>query len=342
MTAEDDAPAPKAIGRPPPNRSTKGLVKAVLSRPEFSALAIAVVVVVGFDIWTGGLFTSANNMKVVLPILPELGIVALGVVVLMIAGEFDLSVGSVFALVPMLGHIMMTKWGFDPYSALAISLLAGVALGFVNGWVTLHFGIPSFITTLGMMFIARSLAVVLVGGFPPPMPSDVPLDLFVYNFGSFRASLIWYVGIAVILGLVLHASNFGNWIYATGGHRVAAQDMGINVTRVKLICFMLASFLAGFAGTLQTYRLKSPLPSIGTGLELEAIAAAVIGGALLTGGVGSIVGAIIGAFLIRGIDNGLVMARVDGEWFRAFLGLMLVVAVIFNILVRKRASEMKT
>ena len=88
--------------------------------------------------------------------------------------------------------------------------------------------------------------------------------------------------------------------------------------------------------------MKSPLPSIGTGLELEAIAAAVIGGALLTGGVGSIVGAIIGAFLIRGIDNGLVMARVDGEWFRAFLGLMLVVAVIFNILVRKRASEMKT
>jgi simple sugar transport system permease protein len=342
MSAEDKATATKAIGRPPPSRNTRSLIKAVLSRPEFSALAIAVVVVVGFDIWTGGLFTSADNMKVVLPILPELGIVALGVVVLMIAGEFDLSVGSVFAFVPMLGHMMMTTWGLDPYSGLILSLLAGLAIGFINGFVTLHFGIPSFITTLGMMFIARSLAVVLVGGFPPPMPSDVPLDIFVYNFGSFRASLLWYAGIALVLGLVLHASNFGNWIYATGGQKVAAQDMGINVNRVKLLCFMGCSFLAGFAGTLQTYRLKSPLPSIGTLLELQAIAAAVIGGALLTGGVGSIVGAIIGAFLIRGIDNGLVMARVDGEWFRAFLGLMLVVAVIFNIMVRKRASEMKT
>src|SRR5690606_26320768 len=194
-----------------------------------------------------------------------------------------------------------------------------------------------FIATLGMFYLARSLAVVLVGGFPPPMPEmQFQLDLFVYNFGSFRASLIWYAGIAIILGFVLHKSNFGNWIFATGGQRIAAQDMGINVKRVTMLCFMLCSFLAGFAGTLQTYRLKSPLPNIGTGLELEAIAAAVIGGALLTGGVGSILGAIIGAFLIRAIDNGLAMSRVNGEWFRAFLGVLLVLAVIINIDIRRR------
>ncbi|MEZ5670803.1 MAG: ABC transporter permease [Alphaproteobacteria bacterium] len=336
MSASEDASAATA-----PSSGFRKTVKLLMSRPELSALAMAILVVIGFQIWTGGIFISVDNMKVVLPVLPELGIVALGVVILMIAGEFDLSVGSVFALVPMLGHILMTRWGLDPYSGLALSLIAGIACGWVNGIITLTFGIPSFITTLGMFYVARSLAVVLVGGFPPPMPSNVPLDPFVYNFGAFRASLIWYAGIAVILALVLHTSNFGNWIYATGGQRLAAQDMGINVRRVKIICFMLCSFLAGFAGTLQTYRLKQPLPNIGTGLELEAIAAAVIGGALLTGGVGSIVGAIIGAFLIRAIDNGLVMSRVNGEWFRAFLGVLLVLAVIVNIVIRRRASEMK-
>jgi simple sugar transport system permease protein len=330
----------KPVGRPAPS-GFKATVKALLSRPELSALLMAVVIVIAFEIWTGGNFVSVQNMKVVLPLLPELGIVALGVVILMIAGEFDLSVGSVFALVPMFGHILMTRWGLDPYSGLIVSLAAGVALGWVNGMITLRFGIPSFIATLGMFYLARSLAVVLTGGFPPPMPSDVPLDLFVYNFGSFRASLIWYAGIALILGFVLHKSNFGNWIFATGGQRIAAQDMGVNVRKIKMICFMLCAFLAGFAGTLQTYRLKSPLPNIGTGLELEAIAAAVIGGALLTGGVGSIIGAIIGAFLIRAIDNGLAMSRVNGEWFRAFLGILLVLAVIINIDIRRRASNMK-
>lgn len=330
----------KSVGRAAPT-GLKATVKVMLSRPELSALIMAIAVIIGFQISTGGSFVSIDNMKVMLPLLPELGIVALGVVILMIAGEFDLSVGSVFALVPMFGHILMTRWGLDPYSGLILSLLGGVALGWINGMITLRFGIPSFITTLGMFYLARSLAVVLVGGFPPPMPDGVPLDLFVYNFGSFRASLIWYAAIAIILAVVLHKSNFGNWIYATGGQRLAAQDMGINVRRIKLICFMLCSFLAGFAGTLQTYRLKSPLPNIGTGLELEAIAAAVIGGALLTGGVGSILGAVIGAFLIRAIDNGLIMSRVNGEWFRAFLGILLVLAVIINIDIRRRASEMK-
>lgn len=331
----------KAVGRAQPT-GFKATVKALLSRPEFSALLMAVAVVIGFQIWTEGNFVSVDNMKVVLPLLPELGIVALGVVILMIAGEFDLSVGSVFALVPMFGHILMTRWGLDPALGLIISLAGGAAVGWVNGMITLRFGIPSFIATLGMFYLARSLAVVLVGGFPPPMPSmDGQLDFFVYNFGSFRASLIWYAGIAIVLAFILHKSNFGNWIFASGGQRVAAQDMGINVRRIKLICFMLCSFLAGFAGTLQTYRLKSPLPNIGTGLELEAIAAAVIGGALLTGGIGSILGAVIGAFLIRAIDNGLAMSRVNGEWFRAFLGILLVLAVIINIDIRRRAANMK-
>ena len=127
-------------------------------------------------------------------------------------------------------------------------------------------------------------------------------------------------GFAIILGVMLHFSNLGNWIFATGGQRQAADDMGIDTRRVKLFCFMLCSFLAGFAGMITTFRLKSALPSLGEGLELQAIAAAVIGGTALTGGIGSVIGFIVGTCLIRAIDNGLVMARIDANWFRFAIG----------------------
>ena len=130
---------------------------------------------------------------------------------------------------------------------------------------------------------------------------------------------------------MLHRSNLGNWIYATGGQRQAADDMGIDTRKVKLFCFMLCSFLAGFAGMITTFRLRSALPSLGEGLELQAIAANVIGGTSLTGGIGSLAGFVIGTFLIRVIDNGLVMARIDANWFRLAIGTLTILAVILNI-----------
>ena len=146
---------------------------------------------------------------------------------------------------------------------------------------------------------------------------------------------------AVILGVMLHFSNLGNWIFATGGQRQAADDMGIDTRRVKLFCFMLCSFLAGFAGMITTFRLKSALPALGEGLELQAIAAAVIGGTALTGGIGSVIGIIVGTCLIRAIDNGLVMARIDANWFRFAIGALTIVAVILNTTVRQRARRMR-
>ena len=182
---------------------------------------------------------------------------------------------------------------------------------------------------------------MLSGGFPPPFPATAPTWLFVADLGLFRASMLWFLAFVIILAVILQRTNLGNWIYATGGQRQAADDMGIDTRRVKLFCFMLCSFLAGFAGLITTFRLRSALPSLGEGLELQAIAAAVIGGTSLMGGIGSIAGFLIGTVLIRAIDNGLVMARIDANWFRMAIGTLTILAVILNISLRARARKMK-
>jgi len=318
----------------------QSILKTLLSRPEISALVMLVVVVAGFS-FMAPQFASYGNTRVLLFSLPELGIVVLGVGILMIVGEFDLSVGSVFALVPMLMVIAMGRWGVPPIVAMLMGFALALAVGYINGWITLTFNIPSFVTTLGMLFMARSLATVLSGGFPPPFPANLSTDLFVADLGLFRSSMLWFAGFALILGIVLHFSNLGNWIFATGGQSQAAADMGIDTRKVKLFCFMLCSFLAGFAGMITTLRLRSALPALGEGLELQAIAAAVIGGAALTGGIGSLVSMLVGTTLIRVIDNGLVMARIDANWFRFAIGALTIVAVILNTWVRARARRMK-
>ncbi len=315
------------------------ITKALLSRPEISALVMLILVIIGFGIYAPQ-FTSFGNIRVTLFAFPELGIVVLGVGILMIAGEFDLSVGSVFALSPLVMVIAVGRWGFDPIVAIAIGFAVALFVGYLNGWITLQFSIPSFVTTLGMLFMVRSAAVVLSGGFPPSFPADFPTAIFVADLGLFRASMIWFVGFAVILGVMLHFSNLGNWIYATGGQPQAAADMGVNTRRVKIFCFMLCSFLAAFAGMITTFRLRSALPALGEGLELQAIAAAVIGGTALTGGIGSLIGFIVGTGLIRVIDNGLVMARIDANWFRFAIGALTIFAVILNMWVRRRARAM--
>jgi ribose/xylose/arabinose/galactoside ABC-type transport system permease subunit len=222
-----------------------------------------------------------------------------------------------------------------------LGLTSALLVGYLNGWITLAFGIPSFVTTLGMLFIVRSIATVLSGGFPPPFPADTPTWLFVADLGLFRSSMLWFMAFILVLAVMLQATNLGNWIYATGGQRQAADEMGIDTRRVKLFCFMLCSLVAGFAGMITTFRLRSALPSLGEGLELQAIAAAVIGGTALTGGIGSVVGFVIGTLLIRVIDNGLVMARIDANWFRFAIGALTILAVILNTTLRARARKMK-
>lgn len=318
------------------------LLKIYMEKPELAGVFLLVILAIIFQVNSKDIFLSAENLRGVLGLLPEMELVAIGVTILMICGEFDLSVGSVFALMPMSVAIMLNHdIGFLP--AVLLGLVVCAVIGFVNGYVTIKFAIPSFIATLGMLFMARSLTVVISGGFPPLLP-EIPSWIFTQYVGPgglIRMSFIWFVGIALLAGGMMSLTNFGNWIKSTGGQIEAAASMGIPVNRVKVICFMLCSMLAGFAGLIQVLRLNSPLPSIGVGLELQAVAAAVIGGTALAGGVGTVLGGILGALLIRVIDNGMVLSHVNANWFQFAVGFLTVIAVIGNSWLRRTARRIK-
>jgi len=318
----------------------KNNIKALLSRPEISALAITLFLIIVFS-FVNDRFLNSRNFMVILAAYPEYALVALGVTILMISGEFDLSVGSVFAVSPIVTVILVGNYEYNQYWAILLGLLSAAALGFVNAILTLLFRIPSFITTLGMLFMARSIAIGISGGFPPSFPKNWDTGWLVGRLDMLRVSVFWMLGIAIVCHFILKKTNFGSWIFATGENRQAANDLGINTFAVKTTCFILCSTLAGFAGIIQSLRIKTAITSLGMGLELNAIAAAVVGGASLMGGLGSAMGALVGTFLLQMIDNILILSRVDGNWFKFGLGAMIIVAVILNTFTKNRADKIR-
>jgi simple sugar transport system permease protein len=321
----------------------KRALKIYLEKPELAGILLLVVLTAFFEVRSNGIFLSYQNIRGVLGLLPEVGAVTIGFAMLMICGEFDLSVGSVFAIMPMSIALMLNA-GVPFWPAFAVGVLICAIIGFLNAFITLRFDIPSFITTLGMLFMVRSLTIVMSGGFPPLLAVDkIPMGLFTDFIGGglFRASFIWFVGLVLVASAIMAKTNFGNWTSATGGFIEAARSMGIPVTRVKFTCFMMCSILAGLAGTVQVFRLKSPFPNLGETLELQAIAGSVIGGVALTGGVGTVFGAVVGALLIRVIDNGLVLSRIDANWFKFAIGALTVFAVVGNSWLRRTARRIK-
>jgi simple sugar transport system permease protein len=319
----------------------KRVLKIYMERPELVALALLVALIVFFTVRTGGLFVSVQNVKGIMSLFPELAIVAIGFALLMIAGEFDLSIGSMFGFMPMLTCSLCTS-GAPFWFAFALGILACLLVGLVNGIVTIRFGIPSFIATLGMLFMLRSLAVVLYSrGAAPTLPDDAPVWAFSAVIGVARVSFIWLLILATITYLLLERTNFGNWARATGGALESAQSMGIPTPLVKTICFMICSLFAGIAGMIQVVRLGSPLPSLGDGLELQAVAAAVMGGVALSGGVGNVLGALIGMALIRVIDAGMIMSRIDANWFKFAIGALTILAVIVNAWLGRTARRIR-
>lgn len=288
-------------------------------------------------------FLSFDNMSVLLDVTPELGIVVVGVTMLMISGEFDLSVGSIFAFCPTILIIMIAS-GWNIWLATILSLLACCMIGALHAIITLRIGIPSFITTLGGMMLWRGVVLVLTGGFPPPFPKEAfPLrELVVGYIGPIRLSFVYFIALVLILWIILERTQWGNWIFATGGNPEATLSRGINPKTVKLVSFMFTSFLAGFSGIIQAFRITAILPNAGTGLELNAIAGAVIGGTQLAGGAGSITGAAIGAFLVRMLNNALISVGIPGYWFRVFLGIFIIGAVVLNVFFGKLRIKFST
>lgn len=277
-------------------------------------------------------FLSMASIASIASVSTEMGILALGATILMIAGEYDLSIGSNFALSGMIFALLTTTYNVSPFLAFLAALTAGLCIGLINGLVTLSTRIPSFITTLGTMLILRGIVLVVTDGFPiAALESNGIIALFATDLGAgFKSSLLWWLFLSAYLFYILNWHRLGNHIMATGGNEEAGFSMGIKVKRVKLWSFLLTGVLAALAGVVQYSHLMSLSPTAGEQYELRAIAIAVIGGTTLSGGSGTIIGTIMATLIMGVLASGLVQAGVSTYWFRALVGLILVMAVIMN------------
>jgi simple sugar transport system permease protein len=284
-------------------------------------------------------FIRADNIQILLSIGSEFSIVVLGVGLLMISGEFDLSIGSTLALCSFI-FVVLFKAGVNPFISGLVALIGGAVAGLINGLITVKGRIPSFITTLGTMMLFRGLTLMISGGATRPSDTSSFL-LFTSTFSGkignfFPVQAIWFVLFAVILGLVLYRHRFGNWIYATGDNREAARAMGINTDMVKTLCFIIVGVLAAFVAIMQIVRVGTFSSRAGDGWELKAVAAAVVGGTSLRGGIGSMTGIFLGALIITVIENALVLLRLPYEWTYIVFGLVIIFSVLLDIFMEKR------
>lgn len=270
-----------------------------------------------------------------------MGIIVVGVATLMIAGEFDLSVGSNFAVASYVWAILMNA-GVPPLLAMVIAIACSTILGLINGLIVVSSGLPSFIVTLGTMLAYRGIARGIGGSdfakwtfTEPLLPSILngPLTAINNLFESgtnFRVSILWFLLVAAIGAWILNRTRFGNWVLATGGNPGAALEQGVPVKRVKLLTFTLVGLLVGLASVMQFAWRTSVDPVRGEGWELIAVSACVIGGVSLNGGFGTIVGAALGMLLLTTLQQGLVLMGVSVQIFQAVAGLILILAVILN------------
>lgn len=284
-------------------------------------------------------YLSATNLALLMRAIPILGIISLGVGLLMISGEFDLSVGSVYTLAGYVIALLFTA-GLPVWVAFAGTLLVGLMIGAANGLVTLKTGIPSFIATMGSMMVVRGLVRYLSEGrtvsFKPPEVFDA---IFTGAIGGIEAPFIWFVVLAILAAVLLHRSKLGNHMFLVGGNERTARAVGIDTHAVKMVCFMLSGMAASLAGIISITRVGTATPAQGIGLELRAVAVCVIGGIFLTGGRGTVLGIVVGACLLYMVEDVLLLLRAPGFYLDVFVGAILVFAVIANTWLTRRSSR---
>jgi simple sugar transport system permease protein len=280
-------------------------------------------------------YVSKSNMQVLFRAIPPLGIIALGVNLLMISGEFDLSVGSNFTLTAL---IMAKLFNNDVSlcAAFFVALLLGAFIGGFNGYIVVKSRVPSFIITLGTMWFWRGMILVVSKAASESfLPGGFFEKLFTISIGPMQVQFLWLIAIAIFTWVLLERHKLGNHFFAVGGNKQAAGALGINPNRVKIIAFIITGVFTAFAGIISTTRVHSISPIQGEGLELQAIAACVIGGTALMGGHGTVLGAFLGAALLYTIQDFLLLLRAPGFYLRMFVGIVIVVAAILNQILRK-------
>ncbi len=338
-----DVRAGEAAETPQPTPNAPGVVQGwrrrelqrLASRPAIIPFCLLVLVTVIF--WqANSAFVTGLNISGMLAYAPELGLVALGMTLLLTAGQFDLSVGAVFGAVPLLVFVLVNKLAMPLVLAILIGLLLAAAIGATNGVLVTKFGISSFLVTLSTQLIVGGGALYLSSGFPQDTLQDksavrnlISGTVHIGNL-TIYAGLIWFLVLALACAYLLTQTRIGNWITASGGNREAAEARGINTTRLTIALFIAASCFAGLAGIISDSRLDLAYPTAGTGYELQAIAIAVVGGTSLFGGSGTITGTLIGALLLQEINNGVVLVGVPGLAYNMFVGAIILIAMLLQ------------
>jgi len=323
---------PGRVAESSPGAAWIGRVKrggAAALRWREGGIGLAAVALIVYFQSTNAAFLSLSNVENLIDYTATTAIIAAGQVMVLICGELDLSVGMVYALTPFILHFA-TADGLPVGAALIVALLAAGLVGVVNGFVTTFLEVPAFVTTLGAMFLINGLTLTISGGFPVE-PHATPVFTALFG-GDAWARLAWALVVAVGLQLVLHRTRFGLHTIATGGNPVAAAEVGIRVRSIKIRNFALCSALGGLAGVIDAFRIGSIDPLAG-GAEITfaAIAAAVIGGTLLTGGSGTLIGALIGALVLGVLKDGFTLLGVSAFTFDIILGAAILATMAVNV-----------
>ncbi|MFO1036384.1 MAG: ABC transporter permease [Geminicoccaceae bacterium] len=349
------------------------LTKKLLQRPELGAIAGTILVFAFFLIVASskGMFTPKGILNF-LEVSAQLGIVAVAAALLMIGGEFDLSVGSMIGFAGVCIAIPAVQYGWPIWACILFAFAVALVVGWINGTLVVTTGLPSFIVTLGGLFILRGLTIGItramtgrtqIPGLKEPASQDWLAPWFGGEaFGGLFAwladagwigklpngapsvtgvpmSIVWWLVLTAAATWLLMRTKFGNWIFASGGDANAARNVGVPVRRVKTILFIFTAVCAAIFATCQVMTYGSADTQRGLLKEFEAIIAVVIGGTLLTGGYGSAIGSAFGALIFGTVQMGIFYTGVDTDWFKVFVGTMVLIAVMFNNHIRKKVTE---
>ncbi|WP_433508774.1 ABC transporter permease [Nonomuraea sp. CA-143628] len=330
-----------------------GLARRLLIRPELGAV-VGLVAVFAFFAAQSPVFRSPAGIANWLDPAATLGIMAVAIALLMIGGEFDLSAGVLTGTTGLILVTLATRYGFDVWTAMLVGLVVALLIGLANGLVVTRTRLPSFIVTLGTFLMLQGInlgvtkaltGTVQVSGLRRAAGYESARTIFAGTIEiggtSFRVAILWWVLVTAAATWVLMRSRAGNWIFAVGGNEQAARAVGVPAARTKIALFMTTAVAAWLVGSILALRYTSVQANIGIGQEFIYIIAAVIGGCLLTGGYGSAIGAAIGAVIFGMADKGIVFLGWDADWFKFFLGAMLLLATLANRLVRRYAEEVK-
>jgi simple sugar transport system permease protein len=348
--ATQPSPPPRTSDELRPRRS---LFSRAIARPEIGALAAAVAIFIFFFV-VADPFRTLPALSTILYASSTIGIVAVGVALLMIGGEFDLSAGVSVVTAALTASMLAFQLNLNLWVGVAVSFALMMLIGFVNGYLVVRTGIHSFLITLSTFFMLQGINLgvtrLITGTVATENVSNMDgfasaravfASEFVVGGITVRITVLWWIFFVLVGTWVLLRTRIGNWIFASGGNPASARAVGVPVAKVKIGLYMGVAFLAWFYGMHILFAFNTVQSGQGVGNEFLYIIAAVVGGALLTGGYGSAVGSAIGAFIFGMTTQGIVYAGWDPSWFRFFLGAMLLLAVLVNLYVRNYASQRK-